>query len=85
MASRAVTVKQRSYTNHATITMSDHRPVSAEFELEVRFTLLRGPELLSERIAGTGEHMAPAASCRVILSVWKFRMVLNCLWLRCPQ
>lgn len=66
MASRAVMVKQRSYTNHATITMSDHRPVSAEFELEVRFTLLRGPE----RIAGTGEHMAPAASCRVILSVW---------------
>ncbi|RPD60669.1 DNase I-like protein [Lentinus tigrinus ALCF2SS1-7] len=35
MASKAVTVKQRSYTSHATITMSDHRPVSAEFELEV--------------------------------------------------
>ena len=36
MAAGAVTVKQSSYASHPTITFSDHRPVSAEFELEVR-------------------------------------------------
>ena len=35
MASGAVAVKQTSYASHPTITMSDHRPVSADFELEV--------------------------------------------------
>ncbi|TBU57913.1 DNase I-like protein [Dichomitus squalens] len=34
MTSRAVVVKQESYTSHPAITMSDHRPVSAAFELE---------------------------------------------------
>ncbi|PIL28841.1 hypothetical protein GSI_08887 [Ganoderma sinense ZZ0214-1] len=35
MASDRVSLEQRSYTSHPTITMSDHRPVSADFELEV--------------------------------------------------
>ncbi|KAM5546090.1 hypothetical protein V8D89_000216 [Ganoderma adspersum] len=35
MVSERMTLSQLSYTSHPTITMSDHRPVSAEFELEV--------------------------------------------------
>ena len=42
MTSDAVTVKQTAYACHSTITMSDHRPVSAEFELEVRLNRSRG-------------------------------------------
>ena len=36
MTSTVCTVKQQSYTSHPTITMSDHRPISAEFEVEVK-------------------------------------------------
>lgn len=35
MVSDRVTLEQHSYASHPTITMSDHRPVSAEFEVEV--------------------------------------------------
>ncbi|KAI0752588.1 DNase I-like protein [Daedaleopsis nitida] len=50
MASGAVTVKQRSYASHATITMSDHRPVSAEFELEVPAVNLNDYESFVQRL-----------------------------------
>ena len=36
MNSSAVQVEQQTYTCHKEITMSDHRPVSATFELHVR-------------------------------------------------
>lgn len=36
MPSAAVRVKQTSYASHKEVTMSDHRPISAVFELAVR-------------------------------------------------
>ncbi|KAI1792704.1 DNase I-like protein [Ganoderma leucocontextum] len=50
MASERVTLKQQSYTSYPTITMSDHRPVSAEFELEVPAVSVPEHESLVERI-----------------------------------
>ncbi|TFK84297.1 DNase I-like protein [Polyporus arcularius HHB13444] len=50
MASKAVTVKQRSYASHATITMSDHRPVSAEFDVEVSVVGLDEYEAFVHRV-----------------------------------
>ncbi|KAH9848135.1 DNase I-like protein [Lenzites betulinus] len=50
MASSAVAVKQTSYNSHPTITMSDHRPVSAEFELEVPVVSIPEYETYVERI-----------------------------------
>ena len=62
MASERMTLNQLSYTSHPTITMSDHRPVSAEFELEVRFGLLA--QLQTLRFVG---WLRPAcvARCRM--------------------
>ncbi|KAL1948333.1 hypothetical protein VTO73DRAFT_12408 [Trametes versicolor] len=50
MASSAVTVKQASYSSHSTITMSDHRPVSAGFEVQVPVVSLPEYETFVERI-----------------------------------
>ncbi|KAI0819892.1 DNase I-like protein [Trametes gibbosa] len=50
MASSAVTVKQISYSSHPTITMSDHRPVSAEFEVEIPVVSVPEYETYVERI-----------------------------------
>ncbi|KAI0649768.1 Endonuclease/exonuclease/phosphatase [Trametes meyenii] len=50
MASPGVTAKQTTYTIHPTITMSDHRPVSADFEVEIPVVAVTEYETFVERI-----------------------------------
>ncbi|KAI0366527.1 DNase I-like protein [Pilatotrama ljubarskyi] len=50
ITSSAVTVKQLSYTSHPTITMSDHRPVSADFEVEAPVSAVTEYENFIERL-----------------------------------
>ncbi|KAI0672159.1 DNase I-like protein [Trametes maxima] len=50
MASSGVTAKQTTYTSHPTITMSDHRPVSADFEVEIPVVAVTEYETFVERI-----------------------------------
>ncbi|KAH9925009.1 DNase I-like protein [Epithele typhae] len=50
MSSPAVRMKQTSYESHPTITFSDHRPVSAEFELEVPLVSVPAYESFVQRI-----------------------------------
>lgn len=60
MASSAVTVKQASYSSHSTITMSDHRPVSAGFEVQVRLCFsFTGPKTSGTAYASFYPPKAP--------------------------
>ncbi|KAI8989001.1 DNase I-like protein [Trametes punicea] len=50
MTASSVIVKQLSYTSHPTVTMSDHRPVSAEFEVEVPVLAMQEYRTFVERL-----------------------------------
>ncbi|KAI0357724.1 DNase I-like protein [Trametes cingulata] len=50
LTASAATVKQSSYTSHPTITMSDHRPVSADFEVTVPVNSVTEYENFVERL-----------------------------------
>ncbi|KAI0329804.1 DNase I-like protein [Cubamyces sp. BRFM 1775] len=50
MASSAILVKQLDYASHPTITMSDHRPVSAAFEVQVPEMAIQEYEEYVERL-----------------------------------
>ncbi len=76
MASERVALRQESYTSHPTITMSDHRPVSAEFALEVSFGF--HAQLQTLRFAGW-LRSGPVLRDDVRLSV-KLFILKNCLW-----
>jgi hypothetical protein len=47
MSAPSVLVTQRSYRSHPQITMSDHRPVSADFDLNVCFLVGNDPFVLN--------------------------------------
>ncbi|KAJ8488584.1 hypothetical protein ONZ51_g3464 [Trametes cubensis] len=50
MASSAISVKQLDYSSHPTITMSDHRPVSAAFEVQAPELAIQEYEEFVERL-----------------------------------
>ncbi|KAF8351983.1 DNase I-like protein [Amanita rubescens] len=53
-------IRQLSYTSYPQITMSDHRPVAANFEINVGFWDMREYDLLLHKLMSEARHMEEA-------------------------
>ncbi|KIL66111.1 hypothetical protein M378DRAFT_192118 [Amanita muscaria Koide BX008] len=60
LAGPTVKIRQLSYSNHPKITMSDHRPVLADFEINVGLWDIEEHEILMHKLMRESRHMEEA-------------------------